>query len=138
MPVPRARGDDAGMAPPSTHDIGRRYEGLAARWFRARGWSIEERNLRRERKEVDLVVRRGSTVAFVEVKARRGAGCGHPFEAVTWRKRREIESVARSWLRERGGPRRDLTYRFDVLAIVHERGCAPRVEHLADAWRLGE
>jgi putative endonuclease len=122
----------------STHDVGRRYEALAANWLRARGWQVVERNVRRSRKEVDLVVRRGEVVAFVEVKARRGGGFGHPLEAVTWRKRREIEGVARAWLRERGGARANHVYRFDVLAVVHTEGCPPLVDHLPDAWRLGE
>lgn len=123
---------------PSTHDLGRRYEALAARWLEARGWSVVERNVRRGRKEVDLVVRRDGIVAFVEVKARRGRGCGHPFEAVTWRKRREIEDVARGWLRAAGGPAPGVRYRFDVVAVIHERGSPPQVDHLAGAWFLGE
>ena len=40
------------------------------------------RNVRHRRKEIDLVVRRGSVVAFVEVKGRRDAAVGHPLEAL--------------------------------------------------------
>jgi putative endonuclease len=123
---------------PSTHDLGRRYEDRAARWLRCRGWRIEGRNVRWGRKEVDLIARRDRVVAFVEVKARRGEGCGHPFEAVTRRKRREIEAVARAWIRSRGGPRTGVTYRFDVLGIVDLPGEPLRLEHLAHAWREGE
>ena len=43
----------------------RRIETLAARHLEEEGWTIVERNVRWRRKEVDLVVRRGSVVAFV-------------------------------------------------------------------------
>ena len=51
----------------------------------------------------------------------------------------EIAKVARAWLRARGGLR-GLTLRFDAVAVrfgrVHGAEEAPRVEHVADAWRL--
>ena len=81
-----------------THRLGRCFEEAAARWLEARGWTVLGRNVRCHREEVDLIVQRGRVVAFVEVKGRRGRGYGAPAEAVTWRKRREIEGVARWWI----------------------------------------
>lgn len=121
-----------GMA--STHDLGRRFEEMAERYLVARGWQVLERNVRRGRKEIDLVVRRGRVVAFVEVKGRRGAGYGHPLEAITWRKRREIAHVARGWIGENGLP--GLLYRFDAVAVECTRDGTHRVQHVEDAWRL--
>ena len=62
---------------------GRSGEELAARFLEARGWTILERNLRSGRREVDLVARKDSVVAFVEVKCRRGRRFGHPLDAIT-------------------------------------------------------
>ena len=119
--------------------LGREGEAIAARHFEDAGWTVLERNYRAGRNEVDLIVGRGRTVAFVEVKSRRGTGFGHPLEAITQRKRGEIAKVARAWLRARGGLR-GLTLRFDAVAVrfgrVHGAEEAPRVEHVADAWRL--
>ena len=116
------------------HRLGRRGEELAARFLERAGWTILERNYRSGRNEVDLVVRRGRTVAFVEVKARSGAGYGHPLEAITARKRREIVRVARAWLDEQGGPR-GLEVRFDAVAVELGPGGALHLDHVADAWR---
>lgn len=47
---------------------GRKGEWLAGLWFRLRGWKVLARRVKTPRGEIDLVVRRGRTVAFVEVK----------------------------------------------------------------------
>jgi len=52
---------------------GRRGEGLAALWLRLHGWRVLARRVKAGVGEVDLVVRRGRTVAFIEVKWRRTA-----------------------------------------------------------------
>jgi len=54
--------------------LGRRGESLAAWYLRLKGWRILARRVKTPRGEVDLVARRGRTVAFVEVKWRSKAG----------------------------------------------------------------
>lgn len=115
----------------STHDVGRHYETLVASALEARGWVVVDRNVRFGRREIDLIIRRDRLVVFVEVKARRGPGCGDPLEAITRRKQRDIEAVARWWIDRRGRP--DDDYRFDAVAVRHERGVT-RFEHVEDAW----
>jgi putative endonuclease len=118
----------------STKTLGDRGEEIAARHLAAAGWTLLTRNFRMGRKEIDLVARRGEVVAFVEVKTRAGLGYGHPLEAITWKKRREIQQVAGAWI-DRFGARGD-TYRFDAVSVLVRAGEAPRVEHLEDAWRM--
>lgn len=121
------------------HDRGRRGEVLAARFLERSGWQILDRNWRAGHSEVDLVIRRGGIVAFVEVKTRAHPGCGDPLEAVTWRKRREIARVAAAWLAARGPMLgRGVSVRFDAVAVQLGEGRAPVVRHLADAWRIGD
>jgi putative endonuclease len=118
-----------------THRVGRRFEDLAADWLSAAGWRILDRNTRFGRREIDLVVRRGPVVAFVEVKGRRGAGCGDPLAAITARKRAEIEEVARFWVARHGLP--GVRYRFDAVAVRPLPHGGFEIEHVEDAWRPG-
>ncbi len=92
------------------------------------------RNYRLGHKEIDLVARRGEVVAFVEVKTRAGYGYGHPLEAITRKKMREIAVVAAAWMERHGQP--GDVYRFDGVAIVLPAGGEPVIEHVEDAWRL--
>lgn len=50
---------------------GRRAESIAAWWLRLKGYRILARRVRTPVGEIDLVARRGKTLAFVEVKARQ-------------------------------------------------------------------
>jgi putative endonuclease len=68
--------------------------------------------------ELDLILRRGTTVVFCEVKARSSDAFGVPAEAVTLKKQARIRRLAARWLRERATFRpREL--RFDVAAILN-------------------
>lgn len=109
-------------------------EQLAAEFLAERGWVILHRNYRIGHREVDLVARCGGVVAFVEVKTRGGTGYGHPLEAITRKKRREIQQVAAAWI-ETHGLAGDV-YRFDAVAILLPAGGAPVIEHVEDAWRV--
>jgi putative endonuclease len=120
---------------PATKPLGDRGEAIAAAHLAARGWEILDRQYRLGHREIDLVARRGEVVAFVEVKTRAGTGYGHPLEAITWRKRREIQRVALTWIDRFGAP--EDVYRFDAVAVLILAGAPPRVEHVEDAWRLG-
>ena len=52
---------------------GRRAEAAAALWLQLKGWNVLARRVRTPVGEVDLIARRGRTVAFIEVKARATA-----------------------------------------------------------------
>jgi putative endonuclease len=91
-------------------------ERRARRWYRLRGWRILGANVWAGGNELDLIVRRGSTLRFVEVKEKRGPRFGDPLEMVTEEKQRRLRRAAASWLGghpELGG----LAVGFDVIAV---------------------
>lgn len=120
----------------AARELGVRGEELAARYLEELGYTILARNYRLGHREIDLIVSCSDLVVFVEVKARAGLGYGHPLEAITPIKRREIERVARQWQSQYG--RRGQRYRFDAVGVVVQKGQTPVVDHIPNAWRLGE
>jgi len=94
-------------------DLGRRGERRAAWFYRLRGYSIVERNLRLHAGEIDLVVRRGRTVAIVEVKARRSLAAGEGFDAVDRRKRERLVRIGDQYAARHPG----VELRYDILSL---------------------
>ena len=95
-------------------------------WLRLHGWRILARRARVPGGEVDIVARRGRTLAFVEVKARSSEEAA-AFSLDAWRLRRVVvaaERLAPRYLK----PGDDL--RIDALFIVPGR--LPR--HVANIW----
>lgn len=116
------------------HRLGFDGEEAAIRFLNAAGWIVLAHRFRVGRNDIDLVVRRGCLVAFVEVKTRRGHGFGAGREAISWKKRRAIGRVAEIWRIRHGAP--GDCYRFDVVEVVPQAGAEPWIHHLEDAWRL--
>jgi putative endonuclease len=112
--------------------LGLRGERLALAYLTSCGWAIEGHRFRAGHHDVDLVVRKGGLVAFVEVKTRRSSSCGTGLEAVSRLKQRHLQRVAACWALRHG--RAGDQYRFDLIA-VEERAGAPQIEHVEDAWR---
>jgi len=108
-------------------------ERIAERWLRRRGWRIVQRRFRSGHRDIDLVVERDGTVAFIEVKARKGAGFGGPVQAVNYRKRKQLERSAMVWIDRHG--REAESYRFDVVGVLLN-GAEVRICHVENAFAL--
>ncbi|WP_088308399.1 YraN family protein [Novosphingobium sp. B 225] len=108
---------------------GRRGEALAAWYLRLKGWRILAQRVKTPRGEVDLIARRGRTVAFVEVKWRSSAA--------------ELDTAIDTYrLRRVGAAAEALEHRFakpgdtvqvDVLLVTPWQW--PR--RIANAWQPG-
>jgi putative endonuclease len=114
-------------------EFGELGERIAERWLKRTGWRVLHRRFRSGHRDIDLVVEREGTIAFVEVKARRGDRFGQPVEAVNWRKRRELRRSALVWIDRHGRP--DETYRFDVVGVLM-KGDRVRIRHVEDAFQI--
>jgi putative endonuclease len=111
----------------STTARGRAAERRVAWRYRVRGYRILARNVRAGGVELDLVVRRGRRLVFVEVKEKTGPRHGEPLEAVDARKRARLRRGAEAWLLANAEVRRlDVAFEF---AAVRPRG----IEVVADA-----
>jgi putative endonuclease len=86
------------------------------RWYRLRGWRILAENVWAGGNELDLIVRRGRTLRFVEVKEKKGSRFGDPLEMITVEKQRRLRRAAQAWLEARPDLGR-LAVGFDVIAV---------------------
>lgn len=114
-------------------ELGLLGERIAARWLARSGWELVVHRFRSGHRDIDLIMRQGQVVAFVEVKARRGLAFGSPVEAVHHRKRNELIRSATVWV-ERFGTS-SLEYRFDVVGVLLF-GRSVRVCHVPNAFQL--
>ncbi len=73
-------------------------ERQAARHYRLRGYRLLDANIRVGRYELDLVLRRGRTIVFCEVKRKSTLRHGNPAEMVNAEKRRRVRTAAAGWL----------------------------------------
>ena len=106
---------------------GRRGETLAALWLQLHGWRVLARRVKAGVGEVDLVVRRGRMVAFVEVKWR--ATAAELDLAIDERRLARVAdaaaAIAPRFVRD------DDDQRIDVLLLAPGRW--PR--HIVNAWQ---
>ena len=106
-------------------------ERRVARHFRLRGYRILGANVHAGGYELDLIVRRGRLLIFVEVKERATNAFGGPVAAVGAEKRRRVRHAARAWLHaNRVQPGLDV--RLEVAAVL-----AGRITRLSFPWDEG-
>ncbi|GJD78665.1 YraN family protein [Methylobacterium gregans] len=111
------------------HAAGRRAEWIALAWLMLKGYRPLDLRVALAGGEIDLVMRRGTTLAFVEVKARAELHAAR--EAIDGRKRRLFSQAVRAWLARHPGCA-GLTLRADAVFL----GRRAWPEHLPDAFTI--
>lgn len=106
MPPPR----------PERHALGDAAEAAARAHLEAQGLRTLARNVSFRFGELDLVMRDGDTLAFVEVRYRSSSRFGGAAGSVDAGKRRRIALAARAWLAGQRGLA-DAACRFDVVLV---------------------
>ena len=91
-------------------------EELACRYLEAQGLTLVMRNFRCRWGELDLIMRDGEQLVFVEVRSRRHSRYGTPAESITRAKQQRLLRAAAFYLQYQ---QLDLPCRFDVVAIIH-------------------
>lgn len=101
-------------------------ETTAAEYLSGQGLKLIDRNVRAGRGEIDLIMQDGSTLVFVEVRARKAGAWVSAAESVSFAKRKKLIETAKRLLNENPAWRQH-PCRFDVVAIglLSEKSCAP-------------
>jgi putative endonuclease len=96
--------------------LGASGEAAVADWYSEHGYEVVARNWRCRAGELDLIVRRGRTFVFCEVKTRSSDAFGAPVEAITRDKQVRLRHLAARWLED--APLRPTEIRFDVASVL--------------------
>lgn len=115
----------------STTSVGRGGETLAKEFLEAKGYQTLRQNYRSGPREIDLIMKDGETLVFVEVKARAKTRYGTPAEFVTTGKQRLLTLAAEQFLIEEN--LLDSPARFDVAEVYLSSGDIHHIENAFDA-----
>lgn len=96
-------------------ETGRLGEKIAKGYLINNGYSIVETNYNTRYGEIDVIGNEGGTLAFIEVKTRRGVGFGYPREAVNRYKQLKIIKMAEYYILVK--KLRNIPMRFDVVEV---------------------
>ena len=106
-------------------------QAAAEQYLCAQGFTILARNFRARYGEIDLIIRDGNYIVFVEVKYRANLSYGYPREAVGYIKQQRIYKTACYYISKHGLS--DCDFRFDVVEIMDKKGML-QVTHIQDAF----
>ena len=112
--------------------MGSAAEGAAADFLLRRGFKLLARNWTCREGEIDLVMKDGDTICFVEVRSRTKTGTGHPLATITGPKQRQVVRVAMRYLQTFG--LEDQPVRFDAVGIVKKDGKI-KIDHIPNAFQ---
>lgn len=114
------------------HPRGARYERLAECYLREHGLQLVTRNHRCRGGEIDLIMRDGATLVFVEVRYRRASRFGDALASIDARKQARIVTAAQDFLVTHPGYANS-PCRFDVIALGGSMR-APSCDWIAGAF----
>jgi len=110
--------------------VGRDAEQRAEEWLSRSGLQLVKRNYRCRGGEIDLIMRDGEHLVFVEVRYRRNDTFGGALASVDARKRQRLVFAASHYLQRHpwSGP-----CRFDVVGFCEQRRAPDWIRHAFDA-----
>ena len=117
---------------PTTRELGCWAEQLAEKYLRDQGLKSVMRNFRSRFGEIDLVMRDGAALVFVEVRYRSNPNFGDGADSVDGRKQRRLLATAEHYL-QRFCKADDVACRFDVVSVTTSGG-DHKIRWIADAF----
>ena len=112
--------------------VGNRGEDIASLYLKKNGFIIIKRNYRFGKiGEIDIIIRKGDIIVFVEVKSRNSEHYGGVYYSITQRKKQTIKKVASQFLHTHPELHsKKITYRYDMIAIDNDK-----IEWIQDIFR---
>lgn len=108
------------------------WEKAAEAYLRSKGLRLLQRNFSSRFGEIDLIMKDGQTLIFVEVKYRKSNQHGSGADAVTIQKQERISRTA-AWYLVKNPDKAENTCRFDVISINQDHG-AQSIDWIRNAF----
>lgn len=102
----------------SRKQTGDAWELKARRWLEGKGLRFVAANVRGLGGEIDLIMKDGQTIVFVEVRYRQSSRFGGAAASVTLAKQQKLLQTAHLWLARHNGSFDTVDCRFDVVAFT--------------------
>lgn len=99
----------------NNREIGDFGESVVADFLQRHGHDLLERNYRNRFGEIDIIVKKGGKLRFVEVKTRKSINYGYPSEAVNLKKQKRIINSAKIYISKNKMDNMDIY--FDVAEV---------------------
>jgi putative endonuclease len=112
------------------NDLGKLGEELAVEFLEKNGYSILETNWTFQKAEVDIIAKKDSILAVVEVKTRSSIDFGLPQDFVKPKKIQLLVKAINEYVISKD---LEVQVRFDIIAL-HREGKRFKIEHLEDAF----
>lgn len=115
----------------ATHNIlGKAGEDAAVAYLQQNGYTICDRNWRKNHLELDIVATKDKNLVIVEVKTRSNTDYKEPQDAVDRRKIHHIVVAADAYIKHFGI---DTPVRFDIVTVTGNIGNF-QIEHIQEAF----
>ncbi|WP_395298857.1 YraN family protein [Enterobacter hormaechei subsp. xiangfangensis] len=102
----------------SRKQTGDAWELKARRWLEGKGLRFVAANVRGRGGEIDLIMKDGQTIVFVEVRFLQSSRFGGAAASVTLAKQQKLLQTAHLWLARHNGSFDTVDCRFDVVAFT--------------------
>lgn len=112
------------------NELGKKGEQLAVDYLLKHGYSIVERNYRFQKAEIDIIAKKETILAIIEVKTRSTSDFGNPQDFV---KPKQIQNLVKAVDEYVTKNNLDIEVRFDIIALVRQSNGFD-IEHLENAF----
>jgi putative endonuclease len=112
------------------NELGKLGEEMAIAFLNKNGYEILEKNWTYQKAEIDILARKESILAVIEVKTRSSIEFGLPQDFV---KPKKIQLLVKAVDAYVNAKELDIEVRFDIIAI-HKEDKSYIIEHLIDAF----
>ncbi len=109
----------------NTKELGKFGEDLVCDYLRKKGYKILDRNYikiwdDKTKGEIDIVIKKGQIISFVEVKTQEASEGFYPEDKVDYKKQRKLIKLTQSWLME-NKVSLDSSWQIDVVGVLVDR-----------------